>query len=219
MTFKSLAKPRERLADQVYEQIMMAIRKGHIAGDDRLVQEKLAEDLEISRTPVREALLRMEQEGILCVAERGGYRIREFDANEIRELYDARCAIEGYAVRLLAQSRPLNGLASLRRIITEAEDLREFTIEACFEANKTVHRALVEAAGNRLLLGYFDNLWNRGSSFTLFASLSKLGVSRSLGDHLALLDSITRGDASQAAAAMIAHIQDGYRLQLLASEA
>ena len=71
MPFKPLAQPRQRLADQVYGQIMEAIRSGEIGPDERIVQEKLAEEFAISRTPIREALFRMQQEGILELTEGG----------------------------------------------------------------------------------------------------------------------------------------------------
>ncbi len=107
MAFKSLSQPRVRLADKVYEQIMQAITDGSISPNDRIVQEKLAEEFDISRTPIREALFRMEQEGILRVAKRGGFVIRMPGPDEIANLYDARAAIEGCAARLLATANDL----------------------------------------------------------------------------------------------------------------
>ena len=214
MGFKSLSQPRQRLADQVYAQIMDAIRSGSISTDDRIVQEKLAEEFEISRTPVREALFRMEQEGILTVAGRGGFKIRQLGPEEVTELYGARCAIEGYAARLLATAgnRALND--RLRETIAEAEDLKNETVAAYFKANLTVHRAIVEATGNRYLLEFFDNIWNRGSSYTLFATIETVDLAKSLGDHMALIDAIDTGDGAAAQDRMIAHIKDGRDLQI-----
>ena len=63
--FSAVNQPRKRLADQIYDQIVQAIHKGLITKSDRLVQEKLAEQFGVSRTPLREALLRLEQEGVL----------------------------------------------------------------------------------------------------------------------------------------------------------
>lgn len=216
MGFKSLSQPRQRLADQVYEQIMRAIRSGTISAKDRIVQEKLAEEFEISRTPVREALFRMEQEGILTVAGRGGFKIRQIGPDEITELYGARCAIEGYATRLLATINDSALNDRLRAIIADAEDLKNETVETYFEANLTVHRAIVEATENRYLLEFFDNIWNRGSSYTLFATIESVDLAESLGDHMALIDAIATGDAASAEEKMIAHIQNGQELQIKA---
>lgn len=213
MAFKSLSQPRQRLADQVYQQIMDAIRAGAISSSDRIVQEKLAEQFEISRTPVREALFRMEQEGILEVAGRGGFRIRQLGAGEISELYGVRRAIEGHAARLVAERRDPRICASLREAITAAEALDTESVAAYFMANLSIHRAIVEAAQNRYLLDFFDNIWNRGSSFTLFATIESVDLEKSLGDHMALIDVIETGDGVAASEKMIAHIDDGFDLQ------
>ncbi len=213
MAFKSLAQPRQRLADQVYEQIMQAIRDGAITAADRIVQEKLAEEFGISRTPVREALFRMEQEGILATTGRGSFQIRGLDDEEATELYGARCAIEGYSARLLAERNDPDTATRLRDIIAKAEDLRDETVETYFQANLTVHRAIVEATENRFLLEMFDNIWNRGSSYTMFATIESVDLAKSLGDHMALIDAIETGNGSGAAEKMISHIIDGRELQ------
>ncbi len=214
MPFRSLSKPRERLADQVYDQIMDAIRQGEITPDDRIVQEKLAEEFQISRTPVREALFRMEQEGIVVVEGRGGFRIRSLGPEEIAELYAARCAIEGHAARILAARNDPELNDRLRSFIVNAEDLKNETVVGYFYANRSVHRAIVEATENRFLLEFFDNLWNRGASFTLFATIEAVDLSKSLGDHLGLVDAIATGDETRASERMIAHINDGQALQI-----
>lgn len=214
MVFKSLSQPRVRLADEVYAQIMEAIRSGAISANDRIVQEKLAEEFGISRTPVREALFRMEQDGILTVAGRGGFMIRKVGKEEIRELYEARCAIEAFAARLLAQRNEKATNDRLRQTIADAEDLKNETVEAYFNANLTVHRAIVVASENRYLQDFFENLWNRGSSFTIFATIENTDLAKSLGDHMSLIDAIESGNDSFAAEKMIAHITDGYRLQV-----
>ena len=218
MAFRTLAQPRQRLADQVYDQILEAIRDGTISTDDRIVQEKLADEFGISRTPVREALFRMEQEGILEVAGRGGFKIRTIGQAEIKELYETRCAIEAFAARLLAQRNDKATCDHLRSVIAEAEDLENKTAKAYFNANRTVHRAIVEASDNRFLLEFFDNLWNRGSSFTLFATLEETSLEKSLGDHMALAEAIEIGDPAHAGEAIIKHISDGFELQIEALE-
>jgi DNA-binding GntR family transcriptional regulator len=218
MTFRSLSQPRVRLADQVYDQIMQAIRNGSISADDRIVQEKLAEEFEISRTPIREALFRMEQEGILEVSSKGSFKIRKFDKMEISEIYDVRASIESFAARMLAESNDAGTIRHLREVVERAENLTEDTVQAYFKANLGIHRAFVEATGNTMLLDLFDNIWNRGSSFTLFSTIQNVDLSKSLGNHLALVDAIETGDGSKAAEKMIAHIYDGRDLQFEADE-
>ncbi|MGB0847360.1 MAG: GntR family transcriptional regulator [Thiolinea sp.] len=211
--FKSLSTPKKRLADQVYDQLLDAIHNGVIQPNDQIVQEKLAEQFEISRTPVREALLRLEQEKIIEVAKRGGFKIRIISERETEEIYRARAAIECYAVRMLALNHSPALLDTLRQKIQNAESLTEHTVKAYFKANQTIHRAFVEACGNRYLLEMFDNTWNRGTSFRLFASIDAGAMADSLGDHEALVDVVASGDPVAAFEKMMEHIEDGLSLQ------
>jgi len=192
---------------------MQAIHDGSISPNDRIVQEKLAEEFDISRTPIREALFRMEQEGILRVAKRGGFVIRMPGPDEIENLYDARAAIEGCAARLLAIANDPKTIAHLREVILKEEDLKDGSVQAYFTANRSIHRSFVEATKNGIMLDFFDTIWSRGTSFTLFASISAKSLADSLGDHMSLVDVIETGDGARAAEVMIAHIQDGLVLQ------
>ncbi|MEM9010752.1 MAG: GntR family transcriptional regulator [Pseudomonadota bacterium] len=214
MALKSVRTERTRLADAVYDEILDAIIKGDIGADDRLVQERLAAELQISRTPVREALLRLEQDGILVTSARGGFKLHRLSAPEIKELYQARAAIEGQAIRILAVARDEADLETLRRTIIREEDIQSKTVANYFDANRAIHRQLVALAGNRYLLEMFDMIWNRAVAYQLFAAIEKVDLSKSLGDHMALADAVATGDATVAMDAIVAHIVDGYQLQL-----
>ena len=89
MALRSISTQRRRLADEVYDQLVTAIMDREIGPDDRLVQEKLAAELQISRTPVREALLRLEQEGVLATSSRGGFVLHRMEEKTSRRLSHA----------------------------------------------------------------------------------------------------------------------------------
>lgn len=218
MALKTIKLHRQRLADMVYGQLLEAIRNGDIGGSERLVQEKLAEQLEISRTPVREALLRLEQEGILVSSPRGGFKVYRMSANEVRELYQARAAIEGQAVRILATHNDMEANARLRKTVEREENISSSKVEDYFNANRTIHRSMVEMTGNRYLVEMFDNIWNRTTSYNLFAAIEKLDLAKSLGDHLRLVDAIETGNPVTAMEATIDHITHGFELQIKALE-
>jgi len=168
---KSIQPARRRLADEVYEQLIEAIMQGDIGPDDRLVQEKLAAELQISRTPVREAMMRLEQDGVLEVSQRGSYRLYRMDDAEVRELYQARAAIEGQAVRILAHEPDPAQIETLRQTVIREEDICEPDTRAYFEANRNIHRTFVEMAGNRFLLEMFDMIWGKAMAYRLFAAI------------------------------------------------
>lgn len=214
MALKSIKSERKRLADEAYGQLMDAILSGDIGADDRLVQEKLAAEMEISRTPVREALLRLEQEGVLETSPRGGFILYRITPKEVRELYQARAAVESQAARILASQNDGFKNRELRATIEREENITSPTVQAYFDANRIIHRRFVELIENRYLLDMFDNIWNRGVAFRLFAAIEKVDLSKSLGDHMALVDAIETGDKGAALEAFIDHIQDGFELQM-----
>lgn len=214
MALRSITTQRRRLADEVYDQLVRAIMDREIGPEDRLVQEKLAAELDISRTPVREALLRLEKEGVLHLANSGGFRLAKISEEETLELYQARAAIEGQAARILTARGDVKELEKLRVLIRQTEDLKDPTTRDYFVANRTIHRAFMVAAGNRFLLEMFDMIWGRAMAFHLFAAIENADISKSLGNHIELVDVIAKGDRGEALEAFTAHIQEGFELHL-----
>jgi DNA-binding GntR family transcriptional regulator len=209
MALKTIKLERQRLADNVYDQLLQAIREGEISEEMQLVQEKLAEQLQISRTPVREALLRLEREGILVSSPRGGFSLYRMSPPEVSKLYQARAAVEGQAARMLAD---LN--KRLKTFIRREESASLQSVEDYFGVNRNIHRSIVEATDNRYLLEMFDNIWNRAITFNLFAVIKKVDLAKSLGDHLRLIEAIETGNRTVAQEAAIDHIAHGLDLQI-----
>ena len=212
--FKRIHIAHHRLADEIYRQILDAISSGKIAPQERIVQERLANEMQVSRTPVREALLRLEQEGVLALSGRSGFVIRSISQDEVREIYQVRQAIEGYCARLLCERCDPDCYAQLHTLIAEEENLRDHSAKSYFHANRNIHRGIVMLANNRYMLELFDGVWNRGSSFRIFSAIEDIDLSKSLGEHDSLIDAIASGNPDHAAAAMRAHIVDGLELQL-----
>ena len=214
MALKSIQPARRRLADEVYDELIDAIMRREIGPDDNLIQEKLAAEMQISRTPVREALMRLEQEGVLTVSNRGTFRLYQMDDQEVKELYQSRAAIEGQGARILAVRNDPADVEALRAVVEAEENLEDQSTRGYFEANRNIHRAFVEHAGNRFLLEMFDMIWGKAMAFQLFAAIENVDLSQSLGDHVALVDVIATGDKTEALEVFTAHIQDGFDLQM-----
>lgn len=214
MALKKIRQERKRLADEVYEQLLEAIQDGSIDSSERLVQEKIAAQLQISRTPVREALLRLEQNGILTSSPNGGFLIHRLTSGEVRELYQARAAVESQAARILASMNNASKNEKLKRTIEREENITSESVRAYFEANRKIHRTMVELTNNRYLIEMFDNIWNRAVSYNLFSAIEKVDLSKSLGDHLSIVEAIESGDPNKALDVVIEHIQKGFELQI-----
>ncbi len=214
MKFDSIQPQRRRLADEVYSQLVDAIMHQEIGPEDKLVQEKLAADMQISRTPVREALMRLEREGVLEISSGGSFKLYKMDAQEVRELYQSRAAVEGQCARILAVHKTPEMIANLRKVIEKEEAVSEQSARAYFDANRNIHLAFVKAANNRFLLNMFDMLWGKAMAFCLFATIENVDLNESLGAHMELVDVIDSGDKTAALETFINHIQDGFDLQI-----
>jgi len=215
LVFKSIEPIKRRLADEVYDQIVNAIMNSDISHSDRLVQEKLAVDLGISRTPVREALMRLEQEGVLRKTAQGGFKLCQLSDQEVRELYQTRAAIEGQVARILAERNASDNIDTLTKTVNNEENvISTSTHREYFEANRRIHRKFVELANNRYLLEMFDVTWSKAMAFQLFARKQREDQSNELADHMALVDVIGTGDKIEALEVFIKHIQDGFDRQI-----
>lgn len=219
MPLKVITTPRRRLADEVYEQLIAAIMRNEIGREDRLVQEKLAAQLNISRTPVREALMRLEAEGVLELGETGGFRLARLSEDEVHQLYQARAAIEGQAARILAARKDRKTAERLRALIEKEEASTKSDVSDYFAANRNIHRAFVEHTGNRFLVELFDSVWGKGMAFHVFAAIGIENLESSLGEHMSLVDAIDTGDLTIAFQASVDHIQAGFDLQMSAMRA
>jgi GntR family transcriptional regulator, vanillate catabolism transcriptional regulator len=153
-----MAKGEPKLTDQVVLRLREMILRGELRGGGRVAEIPVAERLGVSRTPVREALTVLAQEGLLEIAGKRGYRVVEFGAKEIEDAVDLRGILEGTAARLVAEMGPPDELlqtleaclASGTKIVGNArygvdDDVR------WSEMNGRFHRAIVEASANRAL--------------------------------------------------------------------
>ncbi len=139
----------ENLAERIYGQLKQDIFEFRLLPGDRFSENEIAERMEASRTPVREALFRLQREGYVEVLYRSGWQVRPFDFKSFEDLYDIRIILETAAVRRLCEHEtPPALLADLKRIwlVPAAERLTDgVTVSALDER---FHEMLVEATGN-----------------------------------------------------------------------
>lgn len=136
---------------EVYERLRQAIVDGTIRPNERLIEADLAERLEVSRTPVRETMLRLAGDGLI-VNHRRGWVVREHSPEEIREVYEVRAALEGFGARLAAEratDQELEAIATTHRDYTDS--VRNSARGELVEHNDAFHDAVINAAGNELL--------------------------------------------------------------------
>ena len=215
MAFAPLERNNVRLAEFVYRQVFDAIIAGRLPPGRRVVQELIAAEMDVSRTPVREALLRLEAEGILESSGRGGFAVRSIPVDEARSLYELRAAVEGYAAKMVAERGDSEAIESIRKAVSGTA-AGASSVESGFELNREVHRSIVVATGNSMFVEAVDSIWGRSQAFLMYAKLhaADLRFLDAEPTHEAVLAAIESGDGVAAQAAMVGHILSGLEFQV-----
>jgi DNA-binding GntR family transcriptional regulator len=129
--------------EMAYEFLKSSVLSGHFNPGERLTEEHLAKKLGVSRTPVREALHKLESEGLIKPLETRGFIVSRDSKDEVEELFELRAILEGYALRIISERISEEDLKQLGRLIAGAEDgLRKKRMEKVFKWNTKFHDTL-----------------------------------------------------------------------------
>ena len=129
--------------EMAYEFLKSSVLSGHFNPGERLTEEHLAKKLGVSRTPVREALHKLESEGLIKPLETRGFIVSRDSKDEVEELFELRAILEGYALRVISERISEEDLKQLGRLIAGAEDgLRKKRMEEVFKWNTKFHDTL-----------------------------------------------------------------------------
>jgi DNA-binding GntR family transcriptional regulator len=195
-----------------YALILEAIDTGVYRPGDRLVESELAERFGVSRTPVREALQRLETQSMLTRDGRS-LIVASLDHNALAELYVVRTELEGLAARLAAQHATTEEVAVLREMVAEDRALLGDP-EALSRANRRFHKQIHLASHNRFLVQQLD-LVHRHMALLATTSLAVEGRGeRALAEHEAIVDAIEARDGQRAYEALKAHISKAFETRL-----
>lgn len=211
---------RQVLADHVYDDLMLALVDGRLEADSPLNIDALAREMEISPTPIREALARLESTGLVVRAALRGYRVAPlFTVDELTELMEARELLEpenAFRACGLASARLLDELEqSITDLRDAPSDRGSESIKPYWEADERFHRLIAEGAGNRFLLAAYTALGGHVQRFRLFGGLGVSDASHAIAEHGLILTAMRAGDAELARKTMYDHIC-GVRLRSIA---
>jgi DNA-binding GntR family transcriptional regulator len=190
----------------VYEQLRESIVEGRLHPGESLVEATLAATYGVSRTPVREALTRLQHDGLIHRGDRG-LVVRESSPEEILDIYDTRVILEAQAARLAAKRRSEFDLARIRN---EQERMHECLTKKsppgeCAQQNRTFHRAVWRASGSGSLIDLLERLNTLLGRYpaTTLASPGRLEAANA--EHNQIIEAIADGDAELAAEVATRH--------------
>ena len=213
---QDLPKPDSSLSDLVYAQLRSLLREGELSPGQRVSESNICERFQVSRTPAREAIHRLLNEGFLVLPPSGKPEVAEIDIPSAEEIYDMREAVECLAVRLAARKATTRDLIELSDILDE--QAAGLSSETDFlDINDRFHACIYRISGNRHL--------QRTAGILLVSAGMIRGTTHgkydfnswSLSDHREIYQAIENGDAAAGEEAMRRHIRRGrfQRIKLL----
>lgn len=192
------------LRDRVRDEVRRRIIEGIYPPGMRIVERDLADELGVSRLPVRESLRTLESEGFVSVIPRRGVVVRGMTERDVAQLFDIREALEVLACRRATERATKADLARLRRILARArKSIKDGNQTAIGRANAAFHDELIHLAGNELLTTMLEPL--QGRLHWLFRQHSDPAAL--VDEHTALFEAIASGDPDRAAAQALSHVQ------------
>lgn len=195
------------LSERVYSSIRHTILSGDVGPGTWMKEAELATTLAVSRTPLREALVRLTGEGLLDAVPNKGVVVRGVGRRELREIYDVLLILEAHAVRLAA----VNATAKQLDILQENVDLTEFYLqrerwEQVTEQSVIFHSTLYEASNNMELAKIIESLRTRAHAFRRFGIRTRDHLLIGLQHHRAIQQAVQNRQPEVAAEQMISHL-------------
>lgn len=198
----------KRLGDRVYEILRREILNGQFSANDTLVEEQLAKQFGVSRTPVREAIQRLKVEGLVTGTDGGGARVHAIDRDGIAQALEIRGVLESYACKRAAKNISREQLSHLRELRNqELQGIQNNDLELMRQLNLAIHQHILAASGNKVLMHLVDHLQARVPSYQLFALGNIDNLRKFSESHARIIDLLADRDADGAAEEMSRHVQ------------
>ena len=204
------------LREVVFDVLRNAITSGLLQPGERLMENQLAEQLRVSRTPVREAIRKLEQEGFVVMAPRRGTYVADISIRDINEVFEIRSALEVLAAGLAAERIGEDDLEHLERLLVEiGEYIEKGDTAKIVEADCRFHDILYGATNNKTLAAIISNLREKLTVFRTISYGYPGRAKRSLEEHRRIVEALARRNPTIAQQLARKHIDNAEQTLLL----
>jgi DNA-binding GntR family transcriptional regulator len=208
-------KPPDSINEQVFEYLLGQIQSGAIGSGARLIETQVAQELETSRTPVREAFKRLEQDGIVERLPQGGVRVTPITKEIVDEIFGIRGVLEPYAISLACDGIDRSDIQNLKHLAFMADDLiqsddvdEKEKIKELFTLNTNFHSVLYAASGSPYLVKLINQLGNIVLRLRAMGLRKKSAWQSSWEEHRQLIKLLEKRDKKGAAKLMKRHVEN-----------
>ena len=207
------AKKRSTLRETAHETLKAMIVTGQLPPGSRLTEVELAARLKVSRTPVREALNRLQQDGLVASRPRHGYVVADFNAQMFREAFEIREILDAFATELAVGRITPEEKAELRRLVRECEELaarpdrgaQEMFLE--LQTGMEIHRAIARISGNEMLSGMLNTILDKCEHYVWVELLRLDEWHLARKEHADIVEAVCAGNAPLAVELTRQHIR------------
>ena len=200
-----------KAAELAYQAIRDGIIEGRFRAGARLREEEIAEATGVSRTPVREALRRLDAEGLVEFLPNRGAHVASWSSEELEQIFDLRALLEGYGAKLAAPRATAEVIAELESLADRMEATARRTsdpgaVDEVSTLNNAFHRVILQTAGNDRLAALLSSLVELSLVHRTFRRYSPEALARSMAHHRELIDALRAGDGPWAESVMTSHV-------------
>ena len=198
---------RQSLVQQAYHEIRRRILDNEYPPAHQVLEQDLAEELGMSRTPLREALVRLQNEHFVQLIPRHGMRVVPLSLEDLRDTYEVLTALEVAAIERLVRSEPdRKALARLDQALDEMDaSLKQRDRDAWVRADERFHRTLIDLCGNGRLAAVAYTLWDHGHRARMTTVRLRPTLGSSNKEHREVVEAIKRGNWREARAVHLKH--------------
>ncbi|GAA3205281.1 GntR family transcriptional regulator [Actinocorallia longicatena] len=198
-----------RAADTAYDALRRMILEREILPGARLGEAELAQALGLSRTPVREALQRLDSDGLVEVLPHRGARVARWSESDIAEIFELRCLLEPYAAARAARVGVGEAALAKLRGLCEAMDeaVARGELAEVARLNSRFHTALIDGSGNGRLPAMLTSVMHAPLILDTFRRYDPVTMARSMAHHREVVDAVAARDPDWAASVMLSHLR------------
>ena len=195
-----------RLSEKAYSLIKRKVITLELPPSAVIDEHVLMQELDLGRTPIREALQRLDSEGLVNVVPRRGTFVSDISVTDLQKIFELRIVLEGFCARLAAQRISEEQIQRMEAVLSDFDQLRDGNSPALMSIDKRFHKLLYRAADNEFLAETLDRLYDL-SLRLWYLVLNRLDdVRDSIDQHRMVLDALKEGDEAQAEVLIQTHI-------------
>lgn len=197
----------QTVSEQVYNKIKSAILTGEFAPGSRIVQENITQQLNVSRTPVREALQRLSSEGLVTLKPFYGAQVFNLSIENLHEIYDIRILIESYAARkscFLLSDSDIDELEEMNNLIRDKQN----SIQDCMAYDRSFHQAICFASLSDYIIQILESIWNKCDPYKSLYFSSHDNLAHMIVEHDQVISSLRKRDEAAVVDAIKRHLED-----------